>query len=101
MVKHIVVWKLRDSLDGKGKSQLIQEMKARLETLPLLVPGLLQLEVGTHQGAPSEMAGDLVLVTAFKDWEGLKAYDGHPEHEKVKPFVKERTIERRVVDYEV
>ncbi len=101
MIRHIVMWKLKDSFEGKIKAQLAQELRSRLETLPRLVPGILQLEVGDHLGAPGDMAGDVVLVTAFKDRAGLVAYDTHPEHEKVKPFVKERTVERRVVDYEV
>jgi hypothetical protein len=62
---------------------------------------LLQLEVGIPIGSGEDAAADLVLVTAFKDRAGLAHYDSHPEHEKVKPFMRERTTERRVADYEI
>jgi len=101
MVRHIVMWRLKDSFEGRNKSKMIRELKDRLETLPRLVPGILQLEVATHFATPTETSCDLVLVTAFKDRSALAVYDNHPEHEKVKPFVKARTIERRVVDYEI
>lgn len=101
MIRHIVIWKLKDEHLGKKKDTLVAEMKDRLEALPLQVPGPLQFEVGTHQAAPSEAAGDIILVSSFKTWDALKAYDVHPEHAKVKAFVKDRAIERRVVDYEI
>ena len=101
MIRHIVMWKVKESLNGKTRQELMLEMKDRLEVLPRVVPGVLQLEVGCHLGSPSDAAADLVLVTAFKDRAGLALYDTHPEHEKVKPFVRDRTTERRMVDYEV
>ena len=101
MIRHIVMWRLKDSFEGRTKSQMIRELKDRLEILPRLVPGVLHLEVGTHLSTPTDTSCDLVLVTAFKDRSSLAVYDAHPEHEKVKPFVKARTVERRVVDYEI
>ena len=101
MIKHIVMWRLKDNLNGKNKAELAQEVKDHLETLTQTVPGLLQLEVGIHFGPVSETSYDVVLTTAFHDREALKHYDTHPEHEKVKPYVRERVSERRVVDYEI
>ena len=100
MVKHIVMWRLKDSFEGKGKKELAREVREKLETLTRNVPGLLMLEVGDNFDA-SEGASDLVLTTAFKDRGALMLYNTHPEHEKVKPYVKERVTERRVVDFEV
>jgi hypothetical protein len=36
----------------------------------------------------------------FKDRAALDAYQVHPEHEAVKPFVLEARTERRIVDCE-
>ena len=101
MVKHIVMWRLKAGPGGIGKADAAREVKERLETLPQNVPGILQLEVGVHLGPDTDGTSDLVLTTAFRDRAALRAYDVHPEHEKVKPFVKERTVERRCVDYEI
>jgi ABC-type antimicrobial peptide transport system ATPase subunit len=101
MVKHIVMWKLKESPDGVDKAEWRKEVKERLETLPLLVPGVLQFEVGCPFGPSSDASADVVLVTAFKDWAALAQYDTHPEHEKVKAFIRERVRERRVADFEI
>lgn len=98
MIKHIVMWRLKDSFDGKPKPFLARELREKLETLPRLVPGILQLEVGDNFDT-SDGAADMVLTAAFKDRAALMLYSSHPEHEKIKPFVGDRTTERRVVDY--
>ena len=38
MIRHIVMWKLKDSALGLDKPALAAEMKRRLEALPGLVP---------------------------------------------------------------
>jgi len=101
MIKHIVMWKLKDSFKSAVKAQLCREVKDRLETLPLLVPGLLQFEVGCSFTPPSDASADVVLLTAFKDKAALAQYDTHPEHEKVKAYIRERVLERRTADFEI
>jgi hypothetical protein len=101
MVKHIVMWKLKDSFKSAVKADLCREVKERLETLPLLVPGLLQFEVGCPFNPPSDASVDVVLVTVLTDRAALAQYDTHPEHEKVKAFMSERVLERRVADFEI
>jgi quinol monooxygenase YgiN len=92
MVKHIVMWKLKDPAHAT-------KVKALLEPLVGRIPGLLKLEVGANF-APGAMAADVVLYSELTDRAALAAYQAHPAHQAVVPLIVEMTTERRVVDYE-
>jgi len=92
MIKHIVMWKLKDKADAA-------EIKARLEALGGRIPGLLHIEVGIDFLA-SEQSADVVLVAELESRTALDAYQNHPEHQVVVPFVKAAAISRTVADYE-
>lgn len=99
MIKHIVMWKLKDEAEGRGKGENASQMKVRLEALKASIPGILELEVGLQSEA-NEAAFDLALYSVFKDKAALAAYTGHPEHLKVVEFVRKVVTDRKVVDYE-
>ena len=48
MIKHVVMWKIRDELDGKPKSELCRDIKQQLEALPGKIPVIRSLEVGIN-----------------------------------------------------
>jgi len=100
MVKHIVIWRLKDSAAGRGKSDNARLIKEKLEALRGRIPGLLHLEVGFDFGQ-GENSGDVVLVSEFESRAALEGYQQHPLHKAVMPFVLEARSERRVVDYEI
>jgi len=56
--------------------------------------------VGTNSLA-SPAAYDVVLYSEFASFEGLNAYQIHPEHEKCKDFIGKIACDRAVVDYEI
>uniref|UniRef100_A0A7C3W974 Dabb family protein n=1 Tax=Fundidesulfovibrio putealis TaxID=270496 RepID=A0A7C3W974_9BACT len=99
MIKHIVMWTLKDQAEGKTKAENLETMKALLEELPAKVPGVIDLEVATSGIFESVPATDIVLYTTFASKEALAAYAVHPEHLKVVAFVKSVVAERRVIDY--
>ena len=43
---------------------------------------------------------DAALVSEFESYDDLKAYDGHPEHLKVRQFIRSIAVTRAAVDYE-
>ena len=100
MIKHIVLWRLKDRANGLGKTEIATTMKERLEALRGVVPGLLHLEVGLDF-LKSETSSDLVLYTEFASREALEAYQTHPAHKEFVAFSHDLRTERRVVDYEV
>src|SRR5208282_3507788 len=99
MVKHVVMWRLKQEALGLNQSELGAELKARLEALVGKVPEIRSFEVGLNT-AQSETASHVVLVSGFDDMAALERYARHPDHQKVVEFVKEIVAERRVVDFE-
>jgi len=94
MIVHIVMFKFKD----ENKERNLIEMKKKLEALLGLVPTLKSMEVGIDF-SKSPRAFDLSLYSIFDDEASLNAYAIHEEHLKVVEFVKEVTIESKVVDY--
>jgi len=100
MIKHIVLWKLKEGVEGKSKPENAGELKVALENLKGKIPEIRSLEVGINFN-PADTASDVSLYTEFNNLEDLDKYQKHPEHLKVVEIVKKLTAERRVSDYEV
>jgi hypothetical protein len=100
MVKHIVVWKLKDFAESHDKYQNASIVKELLESMRGKIPGLRHIEVGINF-TKEENAGDVVLYSELESREALDVYQNHPVHIAVKDFIKNVRSERRVVDYEV
>ena len=101
MVKHIIVWTLKDELSAEEKETVKQGIKEGLEGLKGKVPGLLEIRVYTEGLASSN--GDLMLDSTLTDEAALKGYAVHPDHVavadgKVRPFVKQRSCFDMVID---
>jgi quinol monooxygenase YgiN len=97
MVKHIVIWRVKDTPVSKLANA--QEIKRLLEGMRGRIPGVLKLEVGINF-VDDPLAGDCVLYSEFTDRAALLAYQTHPVHEAVKAGIRELSVERRVVDYD-
>jgi hypothetical protein len=100
MIKHIVMWKLKEEAHGHSQATNAQLIKEKLEALNGRIPGLLKLEVGVDfaHGAGSF---DVVLYSEFATRQDLDNYQSHPEHLAAASFVRGANAERHVVDYEV
>ncbi|MDD5829371.1 MAG: Dabb family protein [Lachnospira sp.] len=100
MIKHVILWKLNDELQGEEKEQVKAGIKQGLEGLAGQIPGLIDIKVRTEYLPSSNM--DVMLDTTFEDEESLKAYATNPKHVavadgKVRPY----TAVRACMDYEV
>jgi hypothetical protein len=100
MVRHIVFWRLKDAANGRTKAENAAEIKRQLEDLNGKIPGMINLEVGFDFSRATE-SSDIVLYSEFENRAALDAYQVHPLHEAVKPFVSAARSERRLVDYSV
>jgi quinol monooxygenase YgiN len=94
------MWKLKDHAEGADKAVNVNKMKTLLETCRNIVPGLLKLEVGLANSI-LEATYDVVLYSEFTDKAALDAYQEHPIHQAIKPFIGAVKIERQCMDYEV
>jgi len=93
MVKHIILWKLKEELTEAEKAEVRAGIKGGLEGLKGVVPGLLAVSVRT-EFLPSSNA-DVMLDTTFENEAALKGYAIHPAHvevanAKVRPFTQVR-----------
>lgn len=100
MVKHVILWKLSDSLTPDEKNRVKKEIKAGLEGLKGKVPNIVEIKVNID-GLETSNA-DVMLDSTFTDYDALKSYSVNPLHvevanTKVRPFTSSRTC----MDYEV
>ena len=100
MVKHIILWTLKETADSE-KESVKAGIKEGLENLKGKIPGLVDIKVITS-GRLSSSNADLMLDSTFESEDDLKNYAKHPEHVavadgKVRPF----TISRACLDFEV
>lgn len=97
MVKHIVLWKLRET-DPAEKASIMRHMKELLEGLVDVVPGLVEAEVGLNYNPDGY---DVSLYATLTSREALDGYQIHPAHVKVKEYVQSVACGRAVSDYEI
>ncbi len=100
MVKHIILWKLKDEFNDAEKIEIRKGIKSSLEALQGVIPGLLEIRVQA-EFLPTSNA-DVMLDSTFESFEALKNYAVHPAHQdaaniKVRPF----TASRMCLDFEI
>ena len=98
MIKHIVMWKLKEHAEANDKAGNAILVKEKLEAMMNLVPGMLKLEVGIDLGMDAS-GFDVVLYSEFENKEALAAYQAHPEHKAVFPFIGAVREQRTAIDY--
>ncbi|MEI8185433.1 MAG: Dabb family protein [Chlorobiaceae bacterium] len=99
MIKHIVMWRLKGNAHGNDSKTNASLIKEKLESLRGKIPGMTAIEVGIDFSR-TESSCDVVLYSKFIGRDALKAYQAHPEHLAIIPFISEASSERRLVDYE-
>ncbi|MBR4102090.1 MAG: Dabb family protein [Oscillospiraceae bacterium] len=100
MVKHIILWTLKDEYSENEKIKIKEEIKTALEGLQGKIPGLLEIKVNTGKLASSN--ADLMLDSTFESEAALKAYAVHPAHVKVADEnVRPYTQLRSCLDFEI
>lgn len=97
MIRHIVMWKLKETPNKAANAVRIKQL---LEGLRDRIPGLLKIEVGIDFSA-GETSADVVLLSEFADLHALEAYQRHPLHVQMKPEIGNMTAERRLVDHKI
>lgn len=100
MIKHIVMWKLKNEAEGNSKVENAKIIKASLEDLKDKINEIVDMEVGLDINK-SEQAYDIVLYSTFNSLEDLDSYQKNPDHVKAGSFVKKVASSRVVVDYEL
>ncbi|MBF9016437.1 MULTISPECIES: Dabb family protein [unclassified Oceanispirochaeta] len=92
MVKHVVMWTLKDKDDAPKLKAAIENMKGK-------VPSMVDVECGINYNL-SDISCDLVLISVHRSKEDLDAYQDDSIHGEVKKIVKAAASARYVVDFE-
>lgn len=100
MVKHIILWQLKDELSSEEKTAAKNAIKKGLESLAGKVPGLKEIKVNIN---PLETSNaDIMLDSLMESFEALKGYAVHPEHVAVAEGTVKPNVKLRVcMDYEI
>ena len=97
MVKHYIVWKLKEGID---QEQVKKDIKSNLEGLVGQIEGLLEMKILTDKLSSS--SGDVLMDSTFTSEQALKNYSAHPKHVFVaNTFVRPYTEVRLSFDVEI
>ena len=96
-LRHIVMWKLKDEINGKPKEEISAEIKQLLDPLPESIPQIISLQAGPDSGSDPK-AYDFILIVDLADEEALKEYLSHPAHVAAAERINELIVARSAVD---
>ena len=100
MIKHIVMWKLKEYANGAKKGENAVLVKELLDACSESVPGILKFEAVIAQEG-LESTCDVLLYSEFESRVALDAYNKHPLHQLLKARVGPLREERHSFDYEL
>jgi hypothetical protein len=95
MIKHIVLFKLKDrSPEGVERTaQVLRNLEGKIDVLKSIEVGLDVLH--------SDRSYDIALITTFESLEDLDAYQVHPEHKIVIEHMQQARESSISVDFEI
>ncbi len=99
MLKHIVLWKVKDSAEGCSKEDNMILAKDKLLALPSSIYQIKKMTVG-FDVLHGEKSYDMGLVVDFDSLEDMKLYQVHPDHVAVAGFIGKITNDRASLDME-
>ncbi|KAA6318494.1 hypothetical protein EZS27_031504 [termite gut metagenome] len=99
MIKHMVLFKLKDEVPPKEKIRLTAKFKEAIENLPTKIPGIRKIEVGFNTNPDEKW--QIALYSEFDTLEDVKRYVVHPEHIAAGKIIAEIKESRACVDYQL
>ena len=98
MLRHILVFKMKETANGKTGKENGLELKRMIEALKS-IPQVKKIDIGFNlRKGPTDY--DLGMYSEFDSQEALNIYRDHPDHVKVGEFIKLTVEDRKVVDWE-
>ena len=98
MIKHIVLFKLKEMETPEAKLAVTNRFKSALEALKGKIEVLRFIEVGLNCNPNEDF--DIALTTEFDNMEDLAFYATHPDHVAAGGIIKDVKVARSCVDYE-
>jgi len=98
MVKHIVLFKLKETLSREEKLKVMNDFKAAIEALPAKIDFIRNIFVGLNVNPDEKW--DICLDSEFDTLADVNAYVTHPDHVAAAGLLKDVKVDRACVDYE-
>lgn len=98
MVKHIVMFKLKETLSAEEKLVVMNDFKAAIEALPAKIDVIRKVFVGLNINEAEQW--DICLESEFDSLEDVKLYAAHADHVAAAGILKDAKQDRACVDYE-
>ena len=95
MVKHIVLFKLKDEAPADEKLAAMNSFKAAIEALPAKISVIRKIEVGLN------INWNIALYSEFDTLDDVKYYATHPDHVAAGKLIAAVKESRACVDYEI
>ena len=98
MVKHMIIWKLKEEIIDKNK--VASEIKFALEGLEGKIDGLIKMNILTDKLDSS--SGDIMMDSTFRDEKALKEYQKNPMHVEIANGLVRPNVQLRLsFDFEI
>lgn len=101
MIRHIVMWKLKEEAAGATKEKNAEKLKLILEGLRTNIEEIKNVEVGIQINYDDPDSLDVVLICDFETDLDFQMYTRNPHHKKAVEFIKQVAESRYTVDYKV
>jgi len=100
MIRHIVMFKLKNFGGEKETLTAALKVKNRLDELPLKINLIRRYESGIDVRR-LEWSYDIILIMDFDSMSDLNAYTVHPDHQAFVTFNKDFSESKTCIDYEI
>jgi len=100
MIRHIVLFKLKDFPDQLEKMIAANEVIKHLDELPTKIDVIRRYEAGIDLRKLA-WSYDIVLTMDFDTMADLEKYTIHPAHQSFIAFNKDFSVEKVCIDYQV
>ncbi|WP_419779046.1 Dabb family protein [Maridesulfovibrio sp.] len=98
MIKHIVMWNLKEEAAGAPAAENGAKVKEMIEALNGKIAELKHVEVSVDIFEATQEWG-MVLYSEFDSKEDLHTYAVHPLHQECVAFIKQVVSSRDAIDY--
>ncbi len=98
MIKHIVIFRLKEALTAAEKLQIMNDFKRDIEALPATIDCIRDIYVGLNVNTDEQC--DICLESTFDTLDDVRAYAVHPAHVAVAARLKPHVAGRSCVDFE-
>ena len=89
MIRHIVLFKFKETAKGKTKAENLREARERMLSMQGQIPEILEMTVSLAASGSAPANYDYILDSRFRSLKDLETYQKHPLHVAFGNFVKE------------